>query len=87
MCLLHSVRHVCCLTINAFYTFYLSSNSRHSKGLLLQAVGVQYEYEVRGLRDTLTFVAGPEVGPSARFSFVVYGDMGESDHPRAKAPG
>lgn len=54
---------------------------------MLQEAGSVYEYEVRGLHDTLSFVAGPIVQPSTRFSFVVYGDMGESDHSRAKSPG
>lgn len=53
----------------------------------MQEPAEQYEYQVRGSRDSLTFEAGPERGSDARFSFVAYADMGESDHDRAKAPG
>lgn len=53
----------------------------------MQEPGEWYEYSLRGLSDTLTFRASPRPGPANQVSFVVYGDMGESDHDRAKSPG
>lgn len=55
--------------------------------VLVQEPGEWYEYQLRGLPDPLTFRASPRPGPSSLVSFVVYGDMGESDHARAKSPG
>lgn len=49
--------------------------------------GEWYEYRLRGLPDTLSFRASPEPSPNTKVSFVVYGDMGESDHAKAKSPG
>lgn len=49
--------------------------------------GEWYEYRLRDSSDTLSFRASPRPGPENQVSFVVYGDMGESDHARAKAPG
>ncbi|KAL3137475.1 hypothetical protein ABBQ38_004764 [Trebouxia sp. C0009 RCD-2024] len=49
--------------------------------------GAWYEYQLTGLSDALSFRASPAPGPSSKVSFVVYGDMGESDHARAKSPG
>ena len=54
---------------------------------LVQEPGERYEYQLRGLSDPLSFRASPRPGPSSIVSFVVYGDMGESDHARAKSPG
>ncbi|KAL0023220.1 hypothetical protein WJX79_005106 [Trebouxia sp. C0005] len=49
--------------------------------------GEWYEYRLRDSSDTLSFRASPRPGPESQVSFVVYGDMGESYHARAKAPG
>lgn len=68
-------------------THKLAVSNHFLSQCVLQEPGVQYEYEVRGSGDTFSFEAVPESGPGARFSFVVYADMGESDHARAKAPG
>ena len=54
---------------------------------VMQEAGEWYEYQLRGLSDPLSFQASPRPGPSSQVSFVVYGDMGESDHARAKSPG
>ena len=53
----------------------------------MQEPGEWYEYRLRHSSDTLSFRASPRPGPENQVSFVVYGDMGESDHARAKAPG
>ena len=53
----------------------------------MQEPGEWYEYRLRDSSDTLSFRASPRPGPENQVSFVVYGDMGESDHARAKAPG
>lgn len=53
----------------------------------MQEPGEWYEYRLRDSSDTLSFRASPRPGPESQVSFVVYGDMGESDHARAKAPG
>lgn len=34
-----------------------------------------------------TFQAAPPLGPKEGFQFLVYSDMGDPDHHRAKAPG
>lgn len=54
---------------------------------MIQEAGAWYEYQLTGLSDALSFRASPAPGPSSKVSFVVYGDMGESDHARAKSPG
>lgn len=54
---------------------------------MIQEAGEWYEYQLTGLSDALSFRASPTPGPSSKVSFVVYGDMGESDHARAKSPG
>ena len=54
---------------------------------ITQEPGEWYEYQLRGLSDPTWFQASPRPGPSSQVSFVVYGDMGESDHARAKSPG
>lgn len=38
-------------------------------------------------REPIVFRAMPKTGPRHSFSFVVYGDMGESQHREAKSPG
>jgi len=53
----------------------------------MQEPGEWYEYRLRDSSDTLSFRASPRPDPESQVSFVVYGDMGESDHARAKAPG
>ena len=53
----------------------------------MQEPGEWYEYRLRDSSDTLSFRASPAAGPDSQVSFVAYGDMGESDHARAKAPG
>lgn len=53
----------------------------------IQEPGEWYEYRLRDSSDMLSFRASPWPDPESQVSFVVYGDMGESDHPRAKAPG
>ena len=45
-----------------------------------------YEYQI-GDEAARSFRAAAETGPDAGFRFVVYGDMGESEHKAAKAPG
>lgn len=54
---------------------------------MIQEPGEWYEYQLSGLADALSFRASPRPGPASKVSFVVYGDMGESDHARAKSPG
>ena len=53
----------------------------------MQEPGEWYECRLRDSSDTLSFRASPRPDPESQVSFVVYGDMGESDHARAKAPG
>ena len=75
--------HACCLYKTRINPF-LVSKGRH---LQMQEPGEWYEYRLRDSSDTLSFRASPMAGPDSQVSFVVYGDMGESDHARAKAPG
>ena len=51
-----------------------------------QEPGRVYEYQISG-EAARSFRAAAEPGPDAGFVFVVYGDMGESEHKDAKAPG
>ena len=52
-----------------------------------QASGEWYEYQIGHHGPVRRFRAPPEVGPDAEFSFIAYGDMGESTHKAAKSPG
>lgn len=45
-----------------------------------------YSYKVHGGR-VLRFQAPPPPGRKEGFQFLVYGDMGDPDHRKAKAPG
>ena len=73
----HPARATCCSMACRLSQFHACA----------QEPGEWYEYRLRGLSDTLSFRAAPRAGPDTQISFVVYGDMGESDHARAKAPG
>ncbi len=53
----------------------------------LQEHGQWYEYRIGHRGPTRRFRAPPETGPEAEFSFIAYGDMGESKHKAAKSPG
>ena len=55
--------------------------------LMGQAAGELYSYTIGGYGPPRTFRAAPRRGPDAEFSFIVYGDMGESEHRAAKSPG
>ena len=55
--------------------------------LVLQEPGQRYEYVLEPYGTTNTFKAPPAVGPDSGFSFVTYGDMGESEDWQAKSPG
>ena len=37
--------------------------------------------------EPVEFRAPPDVGAAQSLRFVVFGDMGESEHPKAKSPG
>jgi hypothetical protein len=52
-----------------------------------QDAGELYTYDIGGYGQPRTFRAPPATGPDAAFTFVVYGDMGESEHRAAKSPG
>jgi len=52
-----------------------------------QDAGELYTYDIGGYGPSRTFRAPPSTGPDAAFTFVVYGDMGESEHRAAKSPG
>ncbi|KAK9842562.1 hypothetical protein WJX81_006229 [Elliptochloris bilobata] len=49
--------------------------------------GESYSYTIGDSGAPLVFRAAPRRGPDAGFSFIVYGDMGESEHRAAKSPG
>ncbi|GAB4817121.1 hypothetical protein N2152v2_004167 [Parachlorella kessleri] len=49
--------------------------------------GGRYIYRVAGSDREVPFRAPPPIGPDSSFSFLAYGDMGESEHPAAKSPG
>lgn len=52
----------------------------------LQIPGHVHTYDV-GDGKVRSFRAAPAPGRDARIMFAVYGDMGESTHPKAKSPG
>ena len=54
--------------------------------MLLQSPGRWYSYRVHGGR-IMRFQAPPPPGRKEGFRFLVYGDMGDPDHRKAKAPG
>ena len=56
-------------------------------GAFLQRPGRRYSYKVAHGHDIISFRAAPPVGRKEGFQFLVYGDMGDPDHHRAKAPG
>lgn len=49
--------------------------------------GQRYYYRLHGDKHIYSFRAPPPVGPHVHTSFLAYGDMGESTHKSAKAPG
>ena len=49
--------------------------------------GQRYYYRLHGDKHVYSFRAAPKVGPHVHTSFLAYGDMGESTHKAAKAPG
>lgn len=49
--------------------------------------GQRYYYRLHGDKHVYSFRAPPKVGPHVHTSFLAYGDMGESTHKAAKAPG
>ncbi len=49
--------------------------------------GQRYYYRLHGDKHIYSFRAPPPVGPDVHTSFLAYGDMGESTHKSAKAPG
>lgn len=49
--------------------------------------GRRYSYKVAHGHEINSFQAAPPVGRKEGFQFLVYGDMGDPDHHRAKAPG
>ena len=57
-----------------------------SHAMLLQSPGRWYSYRVHGGR-IMRFQAPPPPGRKEGFRFLVYGDMGDPDHRKAKAPG
>lgn len=53
----------------------------------MQVPGEIYQYRIGGHDPVRSFRAAPKPSPNAGFKFIVYGDMGESDHKAAKSPG
>lgn len=51
-----------------------------------QEPGRMYEYQISD-EAPRSFRAAAAPHPDAGFGFIVYGDMGESEHAAAKAPG
>ena len=43
-----------------------------------------YSYQIGSHEPVRSFRAAAEPSPDAGFTFVVYGDMGESEHPRGQ---
>eukprot|EP00887_Chlorella_sp_A99_P004312 scaffold15.g4312.t1 len=58
----------------------------HSVVMTGLAPGQAYVYKIPHGR-ALAFRAPPKLGPRHAFTFLVYGDMGESEHREAKSPG
>ena len=46
-----------------------------------------YKYRIDHHTEILYFRAAPKANAEAEFSFIAYGDMGESKHASAKSPG
>lgn len=67
----------------------LSSVQNERVGLLgaVQVPGKRYQYSVGQHLPVRSFRAAAKPAPDAGFSFIVYGDMGESDDKAAKSPG
>jgi hypothetical protein len=59
----------------------------HSAVLTDLEAGQWYEYRIGHHDPVRRFRAPPEVGPDSVFTFITYGDMGESVHRAAKSPG
>lgn len=53
----------------------------------LQVPGARYVYRVASSDDQFGFQAAPQPNPDASFTFLAFGDMGESVHAAAKSPG
>ena len=53
----------------------------------LQVPGERYQYSIGQHLPVRSFRAAARPAPDAGFTFIVYGDMGESDHRAAKSPG
>jgi phosphodiesterase/alkaline phosphatase D-like protein len=51
------------------------------------APGARYRYRVAGDGAARPMRAQPAPGPGQAFSFVAFGDMGESSHASSKSPG
>ena len=64
-----------------------SLNLSLTPSLVGQAAGELYSYTIGGYGPPRMFRAAPRRRPDAEFSFIVYGDMGESKHRVAKSPG
>lgn len=58
----------------------------HSAVLTGLAPGERYFYQIEG-GPPVEFAAPVPAGPSHHFRFLVFGDMGESEHREAKSPG
>lgn len=54
---------------------------------LVQEPGRRYVYQIGSHEPLRSFQAAAPPDPDAGFRFIVYGDMGESEHRAAKAPG
>ncbi len=52
-----------------------------------QRPGGRYSYKIAHGSVVNGFQAPPPVGRKEGFTFLVYGDMGDPDHRKAKAPG
>lgn len=53
----------------------------------MQVPGERYQYRIGSHLPLRSFRAAAKPAPDAGFTFIVYGDMGESDHRAAKSPG
>ena len=52
-----------------------------------QDAGELYSYTIGDSGAPRTFRSAPRRGSDTEFSFIVYGDMGESEHRAARSPG
>ncbi|BDA43217.1 probable inactive purple acid phosphatase 27 [Coccomyxa sp. Obi] len=59
----------------------------HSAVMTGLVPGERYQYSIGQHLPVRSFRAAAKPAPDAGFTFIVYGDMGESDHKAAKSPG